>query len=586
MSLRVWLPLNGDLHNQGLSDITIINNGATVNTSGKIGSCYEFNASSYLKESTYDWTNFNTSTFSLCCWYKEPSPVASNNSQIICIGTSSGWNNIRFGLLRRSSNGYPMFSVSNGSSYIGYNFTANTFSLDTWNHIAITYDNGHIIMYLNGQFHKEMTTTIVPVLNSSQHLGIGGASNGAEKLTGFLNDVRIYDHALSELEIKEIARAKVLHYPLNHNGMGQPNLISNSVYNSDPWLSAIQAQEIYQGKLAYRISFNILYTKTSNGANDIFNNTITYKENTRYTLSIDWRDDYRTDNKTSSWYLRFFYTDGSAVTQIISPSNTKTEWTHSKMTSNANKTIAAIRTTYGNGGQLYFTNLKLEEGIQDTGYSLPFDESDNIEYDISGYRNNGTKVGTFTYSTDTPKYGISTYISSGNTNYITTPTLQLPGDQITMNFWFKSSNKDPGSSYHMPFEGTANSNQAYEMSIYKTGYLRGGLTIAGTRKVDNCTSTKLTDGNWHMCTMTYDGATIKRYVDATMEKSTSATGALATSSAFVIGHYGSNTSYYCKEAYVSDVRLYTTALSAQDILSLYHNSALVDEQGIVHGAIH
>ena len=42
MSLQIWLPLNGDLHNQGLSNLTVTNNGATVNNSGKIGKCYYF----------------------------------------------------------------------------------------------------------------------------------------------------------------------------------------------------------------------------------------------------------------------------------------------------------------------------------------------------------------------------------------------------------------------------------------------------------------------------------------------------------------------------------------------------------------
>ena len=160
--------------------------------------------------------------------------------------------------------------------------------------------------------------------------------------------------------------------------------------------------------------------------------------------------------------------------------------------------------------------------------------------------------------------------------------MYLPGDQITMNFWFKSSNKTPGSDYHMPFEGTGSSNQSYEMSIYKTGYLRGGLVVGGSRKVDNCTSTKLTDGSWHMCTMTYDGATIKRYVDGVMEKSTATTGALVTSTSFVLGHYGSNTSYYSKETYTSDVRLYTTALTEAQIKELYNTSSTIDNLGNVY----
>jgi hypothetical protein len=42
------LPLNGNLNNQGLSNYQFINNGATIDTSGKIGSCYSFDGISYL----------------------------------------------------------------------------------------------------------------------------------------------------------------------------------------------------------------------------------------------------------------------------------------------------------------------------------------------------------------------------------------------------------------------------------------------------------------------------------------------------------------------------------------------------------
>lgn len=232
MSLKIWLPLNGDLHNQGLSNIIVTNHGATVDNNGKIGKCYYFNANAYLNESNYDWTNFNKNTFSLCCWYKEPSPVAASNSQMICIGTNYGWNNIRIGLLRRNSNGCPMFSVSDGSTAVQYSFTADNFPLDTWTHITCTYDNGIMKMYLNGQLHKTYTTTIVPALNSSQHLGIGAASNGAEKLTGYLNDVRIYDHALSLKEIKEISKGLVLHYPFDNINSNLNSIENTSGYSN------------------------------------------------------------------------------------------------------------------------------------------------------------------------------------------------------------------------------------------------------------------------------------------------------------------------------------------------------------------
>ena len=45
MSLRIWLPLNGNFKNLGLTNISIINKGATVNnTDGKTSKkCYYFN---------------------------------------------------------------------------------------------------------------------------------------------------------------------------------------------------------------------------------------------------------------------------------------------------------------------------------------------------------------------------------------------------------------------------------------------------------------------------------------------------------------------------------------------------------------
>jgi len=43
MSLQIWLPLNGNINNQGISNIIATNSNATINDEGKIGKCYYFN---------------------------------------------------------------------------------------------------------------------------------------------------------------------------------------------------------------------------------------------------------------------------------------------------------------------------------------------------------------------------------------------------------------------------------------------------------------------------------------------------------------------------------------------------------------
>ena len=70
MSLKVWLPLNGDLSNQGLSNISFINGGATISNNGKIGQCYHFaKANSQYIKSVFS-LDMTSSSWSICCWVK------------------------------------------------------------------------------------------------------------------------------------------------------------------------------------------------------------------------------------------------------------------------------------------------------------------------------------------------------------------------------------------------------------------------------------------------------------------------------------------------------------------------------------
>ena len=50
MALKIWLPLNGDLENKGISDITVTSGNVAIDNNGKIGQCYLINGtSSYIQ---------------------------------------------------------------------------------------------------------------------------------------------------------------------------------------------------------------------------------------------------------------------------------------------------------------------------------------------------------------------------------------------------------------------------------------------------------------------------------------------------------------------------------------------------------
>ena len=98
MSLKVWLPLNGNLKNQGSSKIIATNNGATINDNGKIGKCYSFsNTYINLIPTTAFNSSFSTEA-SLALWVKV-STSHSTWAQAITYGTvGTSWNNILFGI--------------------------------------------------------------------------------------------------------------------------------------------------------------------------------------------------------------------------------------------------------------------------------------------------------------------------------------------------------------------------------------------------------------------------------------------------------------------------------------------------------
>jgi hypothetical protein len=93
-----------------------------------------------------------------------------------------------------------------------------------------------------------------------------------------------------------------------------------------------------------------------------------------------------------------------------------------------------------------------------------------------------------------------------------------------------------------------------------------------------------------MFTGTYDGLVVKQYIDGVLNTTNNAYTTKTpifyhTSNPVLIGAEASSTqnpagNYF--NGYLSDVRIYATALSESDIQSLYNNSAFIDSSGNVY----
>lgn len=239
MSLQVWLPLNGNLDNKGIADISITNNGATINNGGKIGQCYYFdNTYAY---SNLDYSDFGTD-FTVAFWYKIDTAFGGNR-HLICLANNWGWENLVFTCAATATNQFS-FNIGNGNT--SSRIITCPYVVGEWQHICFTFKNKNAKIYVNGVFLKSGTYSINPDWTKTQKIGLGGTPAGQEKSsTLYLNDVRVYNHCLSKKEIKEISKGLVLHY--NFEDVIVPINAENIIYDSSGYGNDAQVV----GKIQY-----------------------------------------------------------------------------------------------------------------------------------------------------------------------------------------------------------------------------------------------------------------------------------------------------------------------------------------------
>ena len=73
--------------------------------------------------------------------------------------------------------------------------------LNTWTHLAATFDGGSLRFYVNGSLVRTVARSGA-IQTSSSPLRIGGNTIWGEYFRGLIDEVRIYNRALSATEIQ------------------------------------------------------------------------------------------------------------------------------------------------------------------------------------------------------------------------------------------------------------------------------------------------------------------------------------------------------------------------------------------------
>ena len=107
-------------------------------------------------------------------------------------------------LLDLQSDGGYYTSVNGDESGPGSLLTEDAIDFDSWNHIAITYSEGTLIHFTNGEMTASMDYSIQVQNDFETTLGIGLQSSELNFFDGKLDELSIWEVALDEAEIEAV----------------------------------------------------------------------------------------------------------------------------------------------------------------------------------------------------------------------------------------------------------------------------------------------------------------------------------------------------------------------------------------------
>ena len=581
MSLQIWLPLNGNLDNKGLADVEISNNGATVNSAGKIGSCYSFNGTSnYLRENNY--TNFG-SNYSICCWFYTSS---STQAQTLCSTRSAvGYGTSLFlnisGKLRIDSN-------TNGTSSLQWT-TSYTYPINSWHHLTVIRNQNIVLYYVDGVFKEKKT-----LANYTQYFGnvltIGcSQANGSSLgnyLIGRLNDFRVYDHCLSAAEVKEISKGLILHYPLNENLNVLNNCYSYPTFNT----STTSGGWSHWGSTGHKGNYG-----QNTNKNYIFNKNNTYSH---------WVGNGKTATASYLCYQMPAFAGGYRSLQcIVKEENSlpidenifypawnahhggaaSNKWTHISSLGDGfylckcegigqDGSNDLVGFYVKPGYKVYISEAYLENDREIC--SDIFDDDKTTIYDTSGNGYNGKIIGQLNSVYGSARYQTSSLFNGDSYIRLNSPT----SEARTVSFWAKLTN--PKSSTYQVFFTDSASKLAF-------GVYSQIICNCGETRLIPFANTNFIDQQWNHIVITRPDTfnDVNLYING-IKQSHNSSGA---------NHWGYSVGYLDIgsrmgvtsgqgpiKGYISDFRMYSTILSEDDIKELYQTSAKIDKNGTLH----
>lgn len=561
MGILAWYPLTGDIFDISGNGYVVTGSPALDNY-GKIGKTYDFSVR-YL---TMDYRGQGISlryNNSISFWIKlKALPASGARYGVFETAYGAEW------AVNVTDNGsLQLYYGTSGAETTPYTSTSSNFGLvaNTWYHVAIVrnINNNTIEWYKNGNLIQQTALEYIPA-ESSTSLKIGRSYTG--NLNGYLNDFRIYDHALTRKEVYEIAKAKILHYSFDDNEEPTENLIA-SIGNT------INCTKSGNGVLidwVANFADTYFYFTLANGA------TIT--PGLEYALS------FKCTGLPLDKIVSFSWSNLDSIKITLQPGKNSLVFT---APSSPTTYFFDDKTRDASISSLFLYDFQLEKKGYSTDYVLGSRSGDILDY--AGYSNH--QAIDLAYS---PKWISDSARGLGAYEFFTSSKINTPlavtsdlfaqnSSSFTLMAWVKPLEAVYDASYAMLVGGTNNSGfgimcyQSQEPFAYFRNINGTYQTISGTMLLNE----------WHHLAMRVDKGLMSMafYVNGVRVGSpvSITNGSFSANSAISINEaqyaFASAGQTSPRHFAIDDVKIYMNAFTDAQILSEYQEKGSIDQDG-------
>jgi hypothetical protein len=169
----------------------------SLGATGKVGTAASFNGSSQII--VQDSPALRLNQFTIALWIF-PTQIKTDFQPLVDKNDSSGGRN--YGLLIVPNTMQVRYAV--WASDCATKFAANSsgqLALNTWNHVAFTYDGAVEKLYINGVLDSSNAAATASLCHAAKPVNIGMVTAAFLPFSGTLDDIQIYSQALSAAQV-------------------------------------------------------------------------------------------------------------------------------------------------------------------------------------------------------------------------------------------------------------------------------------------------------------------------------------------------------------------------------------------------